>query len=231
MLWRGRKSMETGQLEGLMKPKDIMINNMVVIRTKIMATNKVDTQIRSMTTLEVLITQGEIIKITQDNLDNRVNKTVAIGTVIMATNREDTQIRDMAILEVMTIRAEIIKIMRDKDNRVDKTVAIGTVTIVINREGTQIHDMAILEAVAILEVMVTRARIIRTMPNKNMAADYIKKDARIRSAAILEIVATKMSIIRITPATDRVMDCAVCTAYLDQSNKQRRSEKHERQMR
>ena len=184
MLWRDRKPMETGQLEGMMKPKDIMINNMAIIRT-----------------------------------------------TIMATNREDTQIRDVAILEVMTIRAEIIKIMRDKDNRVDKTVAIGTVTIVINREGTQIHDMAILEAVAILEVMVTRARIIRTMPNKNMAADYIKKDARIRSAAILEIVATKMSIIRITPATDRVMDCAVCTAYLDQSNKQRRSEKHERQMR
>ena len=178
MLWRDRKPMETGQLEGMMKPKDIMINNMAVIWTKILATNRVDTQMRSMTTLEVLITQGEIIKITQDNLDNRVNKTVAIGTVTMATNREDTQIRDMAILEVMTIRAKIIRIT----------------------------------------------------PKKDMVTECIKKDTQKRSAVIPEIVVTKTRIIRITPVTDVVMNYTLYTAYQDQSNKQRRSEKHKRQM-
>ena len=142
----------------------------------------------------------------------------------MATNREDTQIRDMAILEVMTIRAEIIKIMRDKDNRVDKTVAIGTVTMAINREDTQIHDMAI------LEVMVIRAEIIRIMPKKDMVTDCIKKDTQECSSVILEIVVTKVRITWIPPVIDVVMNYTwVCTAYQDQSNRQRRSEKHKRQ--
>jgi len=208
-----------------MKPKDIMINNMAVIRTTIMATNKVDTQMRGMATLEVLITQAEIIKITQDNLDNRVNKTAAIGTVTMATNREDTQIRDIAILEVMTIRAEIIKIMRDKDNRVNKTVAIGTVTMAINREDTQIRDMAI------LEVMVTQAEIIRITPKKDKVTDYVKKDTHICSAAILEIVVTKVRTTWIPPVIDVVMNYTwICTAYQDQSNRHRRGEKRRRQI-
>jgi len=178
-----------------------------------------------MTTLEVLITQAEIIKITQDNLDNRVDKTVAIGTVTMATNKEDTQIRDMAILEVMTIRVEIIKIMRDKDNRVDKTVAIGTVTMVINREDTQIHHLAI------LEVMVTQAEIIRITPKKDMVTDYVKKDTHICSAAILEVIVTKARITWITPVMDVVMNYTwVCTAHQDQGNTHRRGEKRRRQI-